>query len=67
MQTKLEEAHDEVQNLAHERQDLKEEVLVEIHKELKEDLKELDKEFDEYKEDLDQRLVFEKQERMAEY
>jgi len=30
MQTKLEEAHDEVQNLAHERQDLKEEVLVEI-------------------------------------
>ena len=30
MQNKLEEAHDEVQNLAHERQDLKEEVLVEI-------------------------------------
>ena len=50
MQHKMEEEHDAVQELLHVRQDMKEDKLLDIQKELKDDLAAMDEEFEEMKE-----------------
>lgn len=66
-QSKMEEAHDAVQELQHTRQDKKEDKLIEIQQELKTDLEVMDEEFEEAKESMDRNYVLQKQDKMSDY
>jgi hypothetical protein len=67
MQNRLEDEHDRVQELQHEREDMKAEKLIEIQTELKEDLVAMDDELAKEAEALDQQYLVKKADKMSDY
>lgn len=67
MQNRLEDEHDRVQELQHEREDMKAEKLIEIQTELKEDLLAMDAELEKETEALEQLYLVKKADKMADY
>jgi hypothetical protein len=67
MQNRLEDEHDRVQELLHEKEDLKAEKLLEIQTELKEDLVAMDAELTKETEALEQTYLVKKADKMADY